>query len=222
MYTLSQLRNKAKRRIRQYRSTTSVSTETEAGNIASNSTIEDAINRGRKQLMLDVKNTSLWGAAKWVFATALNTEVYKFAKDEEHVLSVNAVYYDVDSDGDFQDGTTYEAHEMESEEFARNDPMNTPSATNPLYRFTNAGLKLMVSTDGSMTASKNIKVEGIRELSDLTQATDNSDISDTLDELCLDYAIFIICQHLMPDLAMSSLKTYYQNVAKMNKEFRGI
>jgi hypothetical protein len=219
MYTLAQLKNQVKRRFRQLRSTTDVATETEVGNIASDSAIQDAINRGRKQLMLDVENAKLWGSALWVLATSANTEIYKIGKDDEHVLSIDSVWYDVTSDGLYQTSTA-EAHKLRNaqhEEFIREDPMDEPSITNPKYRFVNAGLKIMVSVDGTVVAGKYIRVEGIRELSDLTADSGDSNVSDTLDALCVDYAIHIICQHVLPELSQAALRSYYMNVNIMNK-----
>jgi len=219
MYTLAQLRNQVKRRIRQLRATTTVAAETEVGNIGSDTAIMDAINRGRKQLIIDVENAKMWGSALWVFTTSLNTEVYKLGKADERVLTVEAVWYDVDSDGELQRGTAEgrELKSAEEEEFAREDPMDLPSITNPKWRFTNAGLRIIVSLDSTMTASKYIRVEGLKDLIDLTAATSNSDISDSLDALCVDYAIFILCQHVLPSLASVALKSYYMNVNTMNK-----
>ena len=222
MYTLAALRQKVKRRIRQLRSTTDISLETEAGNFASDTAVRDALNRGRKQLMVDVLNAELWGSAHWVFTTSLNTEVYKLGKADENVLRVDSVHYDTTSAGVWVDGTSYEAHKVQSEEFLRKDPTNTPSATNPVYLFENSGIKIMVSTDGSMTAGKYIAVKGIRDLIDLSSADDDSNISDILDEMCMDYAVFILCESFIPQLALSAFKNYHANVAKMNQKYGGL
>lgn len=219
MYTLTQLRNKVKRRVGQLRATTSASTESEVGNILAHNAIDDAINAGRKQIMITVLDADMWGRHNWLITTVLNTEEYSLDK---HCLRVDGVIYDVTAGTGARNSNSYQALDVKDlvgEESAMVDPYNEPSITNPKYRLTNKGLKILVSTTGVVTADKYVLVEGIHDLTDLTAITDNSNIPDVLDELVVEWAVYVLYQYLLPNMAEIAYRNYYNKTNSLNDHF---
>lgn len=214
-YTLTTLRNKIKRRIRVLSASSPAGTESEKGSF-SNSTIDDAINAGRKQIMIAVRNAELWGRTEAVFPTSVNVQEYSLAGN---VLRVDGIQYDVTAAGKRQ-SDTYNAINVETragEERVIDDPMDIPSATNPKYRITNRGVRLIVSTDGTVTASKYIRVEYLKELADMTSTANTSGLTGTLDEMVIDYAIWVLCMYAMPNVAQLARQQFYEQALIMNK-----
>jgi len=214
-YTLTTLRDKVKRRIRVLRASSPTGTEVEVGAF-SNDTVDDAINAGRKQIMVVVRNAELWGKTEAVFVTVADVQEYSLGGN---VLRIDGVQYNVDSDGD-QNSNTYNAIDVETtkgENRVLNDPMDIPSATNPKYRITNRGIKLIVSTNGTVTVGVYIRVEYLKELIDMTAITDTSGLTGTLDELVIDWAIWVLCQFVMPQLAQMVREQFYNQAMLMNR-----
>ncbi len=294
MYTLDDLQKKVKRRIRQLAATTSSAAEAERGNLLSNTAINDAINGGRKQLMVSVKDAELWGKTTTTVTTLSNTQDYDIGTD---VLKILRVLYDVTvasvggayedkathvagntsvsgfsglvssayangsifciSSGVFYSGmistndattvtlsngssipalsdepvflralpsgarnaNTYEASDLMSavmEEAAIRDPLNAPSATNPKYRMTKSKFRLVVSTDGSVTAGKYVEVEYLKELSDLSGTTDQTGLPMTMDEMVVDWAVYLTCLMPMPQVAQLAYNEFYRKAQIIN------
>lgn len=220
-YTLTTLQNKIKRRIRQIRATTDADTEAEAGYLVSNSAITDAINAARKKLMVVLINAELWGRAEATFQTSANKQEYALG---EGVLRIDGVQYDVDSDGDRNSNTVdaVDVIDRKGEEACIKYPSNQPSATNPKYRVTNKGIRLIVSADGTVTASKYIRVEYLKELSDLSSGGDYSGLPGTLDEMAINYAIYLLCLHALPQVAQIAYDDFRSQVIQMNTQERTV
>jgi len=219
MYTLTELRNKVKRRVGQLRATTSSSTESEVGNIFANNAIDDAINAGRKHIMVTILDADMWGRHEWLITTVLNTEEYSLDK---HCLRVDGVVYDVTAVTGARNSNSYQAMDVKDllgETSAIDDTYNAPSITNPKYRLTNKGLKIIVSTDGSVTAGKYILVEGIHDIIDLAEVDDDSDLPDVLDELVIEWAVYVVCQPVLPNLATIAQQNYYLKAKTLNEQF---
>ena len=219
MYTLQELRNKVKRRIRQLRGTTGSSVETEDGNLFTDNAIDDAINAGRKQLMISVRNAELWGKTKWTIETVTDTQEYSL---DLSVISINGVFYNTDSDGE-RTGDTVEAIDIkdeEGEEWVLYDPFDQPSETNPKYRLTNQGIRLIVSTDGTVPDGKYVRIEAITELSDLTDPSDESGISETLDEMVVNWAVYVLCMYVLPNVAQAALNVFNYQTLNINRRFK--
>lgn len=217
-YTLANIKNNVKRRIRQLRQTTGSGTteEDDAGNMFGDSAIADAINSGRKEIMVILKNAELWGEAKGVFQTVLNTQEYVL---DDACLKILAVMYDTTSLG-VRQASTYECIDVKSrkgEERVTDDPMDQPSTTNPKYYLNNNAIKLLTSTDGTQVADKYMLVEFIRELDDLSDDSDTSDIPDTLNELVILWAIFVLCTHELPNLSAAAKQEFYSQAQIMNQ-----
>ncbi len=214
-FTLKTLQEKVKRRIRVLRASSPGGTEAEAGSF-SNASITDAINAGRKQLMISVKNAEKWGSQNAYFTTSANVQEYKLA---DTILRMDAVLYDVTSAG-LRQADTVEAIDVvdrKGEEAAIADPMNAPSSTNPKFRITNKGVKIIVSTDGTVTASKYIKVEYLRDLTDIITGSQASGLPDSLDELVVNWAVWLLCMFPVPQVAVMAKQTFDQQVAIMNQ-----
>jgi hypothetical protein len=92
VYTLLELKNSVKRRIRQLAAAADATVEVERGNLLSNNTILGAINAGRKALMGSVVDARLWGNATTSFTTQTNLQDYDIGKN---ILKVLAALYDV-------------------------------------------------------------------------------------------------------------------------------
>ena len=213
-YTLTTLREKTKRRIRILRASSPTATEGEAGSF-SNASIDDAINAGRKQVMVAVRNAELWGRTEAVFATVSDIQEYSLAGN---VLRIDGVQYDVTSVGK-RKATSYNAIDVRTrsgEERVIDDPMDTPSTTNPKYRITNRGVKLIVSTDGTVTASKYIRVEYLKELVDMTAVSATSGLTGTLDEMVVDWAVWVLCMFVIPAVAQKARQQFYEQALIMN------
>src|SRR4030042_5939807 len=215
-YTLTELQNKVKRRLLQLRATTGATVESEVGNLLSDNAINDAVNAGRKMLMVAVRNAELWGAAEAVFQTTSNIAEYSLAGT---VLKILNVLWDVESSG-IRNASTYMAVDVETrqgEERCIRDPMDAPSVTNPKFRVCNKGIRLIVSTDGTVTASKYILVEYIKELTDLTTGEDTTGLSGTLDEMVISWAIYELTRYALPAVAEEAKNTFYANALAMNR-----
>jgi len=216
-YTLLELRNKMKRRLHLIRATTSASADAESGNIVSDNQIDQAINAGRKKLMIAVRNAELWGRAEAYFATVSNIQEYILG---EGLLRVDAVHYGVTSEGKSQVGTKHavDVIDREGEEACIRSPSDHPSVTNPKYRIYNIGVRLIVSTDGTVPADIYILVEYLKELTDLSGDDTESGITDTLNEIIMDYAVYYLFQTILPQQAQQALANFQQQVQLMNFE----
>jgi len=217
--TLATLKNQTKRRIRQLRQTTGSGSDKEEdeGNVYGDNAIKDGLNAGRRQLVLSVRSAeAIWGVVESIFATALDTQQYKM---DDAVLKVISVVYDVDSNGDRQ-STSYEAinvKDRKGEERAIRGSMDNPSITNPKYRITNEGIMIMTSTDGTQTASKNILIEHVRELDQLSQDSDTSDLPDTLNDMTVEWAVHILTIDVRPDISQRAYSNFFQMAQVYNQ-----
>jgi len=301
--TLEDLQNEIKRRLRILKVTTDLDTEAESGNFVSNNAINDAINAGRKQVMIAVKNAHVWGWATKTITTAENVQDYIVDTD---VLKVLGVMWDTTSAGVWQSATkkAIDIYDIHGESKVIEDPLDEPSTTNPKYRVvtkTDSGgsaaghydasvshtasavtvtgfsgltpdewkggsinhidsdlfytaqitgndattvtisvgtdlpaivtsavmlkaadpnmaiaVRFVVSEDGTVTASKYAKVEYIKELPVLTTGTDKSQTSITIDNMTIEWAIYILCQHPIPEEAAKAKATFEGQVELIN------
>lgn len=220
MHTLTELQTMVKRRLRLLRATTGSGTEVEAGNAYSDNAITDALNSGRSQIAMDVKGSELWTMRVGVIpGTTVNVMDYSL---DHAIIDVLHAYWDTDSDGE-RNANTFEMKRVEdaaAEEAAIRDPMNQPTVTNPMYRLCNQGIRLIVSTDGTLTASKYVRVEYISDLTELSGGSDNSNISHALDELCIDWAIHMLTETYEKSVSQVAIQRYSERVNRMNERFR--
>lgn len=214
-YTLLQLRNKVKRHVRLLRATTGASVEAESGNDFADNAIDDAINAGRKQLV-PVVNAEKWLSSEATFVTVSNIQEYSLA---DSVIAILAVQYNVTSGGARQSSTVdaVDVKTRKGEEWAIGNGMDTPSATNPKYRVTNKGIKIITSTDGTQAASIYVRVEYLKEPTDLSSDDGTSDIPGTLDEIVVSWATYLLCRNFQPELSTLSYRDYLQQVNNLNR-----
>jgi hypothetical protein len=218
-YTLEQLRNQVKRRVRQLAATSSSSVEVERGNFLSDNFVDDAINNGRKQIMISIRNAELWGNISATFETDADIQEYSLPQG---TLKVKSVWYDTNADGSHK-STTYKCTDVKDangEHRVINDPMDVPSSVNPKYRITNKGLRLIVSATHTVSNGVYIQSELLKELVDLTSVTDYSGLSDTLDDLVIDWACHIVTFHPIPNLSALALQEFSTKAKAINE--RGI
>ena len=197
--TLTDLRKQFKRRVRQYAATTSSAIEEETSPLFSDNAIADAINKARRMLARILPSAKKWCVREAVLLTA--EDIQEYGLDYE-VMEIIAVQWDVTSDGKRNENTV-DADDVKTramEEACIVDPFNTPSITNPKYRIANKGIRLIVSTDGTVTKDKYVRVEYIGEPNTLV-AGSYSGWPNTLNDVCIDIGIKILAAEDLPQVA---------------------
>jgi hypothetical protein len=262
----------------------------------SNPAITDAINAGRRQLIVTVRDAETWARSRTLFQTSSNVQEYDIGKT---VLRILAALYDVAAAaspvGAYDDkvthgtgsvtvsglagltpsqwvggrihmvksgtyysalitandattltisigtdlpdctdnpailvtapantarqSTTVEMADLETaqkEEAVLRDPLDAPSITNPKYRMTNKKFRVITSTDGSVASGKWVQVEYLGELTDLSADGDSSDLPMTLDELVVDWAVYLMCVEPLPEIATIAVNEFYRKANVLN------
>jgi hypothetical protein len=207
--TLGDLRDAAKRRVRQLAAQTSVSVEIEEKVTFSNHAIYDAINDARSKVARLVPSARQYVIRKKCFETDENVQEY--AADCE-IYEIISVWYDTESDGSWNNNTVlaYDVVSAEGEQMAIENPFDTPSAAKPKYRLTNRGLRLITSEDGTVVAGKYVTVEFVGEPDLLANSATCSGWSDTLNTMVVDVAIGILCAEILPELSQIAFASFAQ------------
>lgn len=215
MYTLTQMRSKIKRRLRQIRATVDADTEAESGYLVGNQTIDDAINAGRDKIASAVTKSSVWANQMGVLTTSADVQDYSLDTSVQKLLSV---LFDTDANGKRTSSSilAYIIKDQVMEDSIINDPMYTPSITEPYCRLTNSGIRVIVSTTGTVTADKNMRIEFEGDLTDLSDAGDNSYLTHELDYLCMEWALKIITEKSDMNYSAMREKSFYDGVKLIN------
>ena len=215
MYTLTQMTNILKRRLRQLTTDGSASSETEKAFAFGNQAIWDAINAGRSAISVNLR-TSIWSRQMGVITTQSNVMDYSL---DTSVKKIHNVLYNTASDGDRETASAeaLNVNDMNGEQALIDDPYQTPSGTEPYYRLANKGIRLIVSEDGTVTASKYVRIEFDGDLDNLTAATDNSYVSDEIDELSMDWAMAILLESIDLQRATMYKNIFHEKVSALNQ-----
>ena len=220
MYTLSTLRNKVKRRIRQIRGT-GASTEAESGYAHSDQAIDDAINVGRGQIVSSFAEAEIWANQIGVFATVENIQDYALDTAIRIVLSI---LYDVTATTGLTTGASVLAVDIKTaagEQMVIQDPMYTPSDTEPYFRLNNNGIRLITSTDGAQAASKSLRVDFIGDLDDLTSGGQSSYLTNELDNMVVEWALHILLETINVQQSAQARQSFYQKAQILNQRQQG-
>ena len=216
MYTLTQMTNNIKRRLRQLTTTSDASTETEKAYAYSNQAIWDAINAGRAAVSGSNLRTSIWSRQMGVITT--QSDVMDYSLDTS-VKRITSVLYDTTSAGKRQSASeeAINVKDQNGEQALIDDPFHTPSDTEPYFRLANKGVRLVVSEDGTVTASKYVRIEFDGDLDNLTAGANSSYVSDEVDELTMQWAMFVLLESINPQRANQYKATFYQMVSSLNQ-----
>jgi len=213
MYTRAEIKNKIKRRLRILHATTGPSSETEEGNIFSDDAINDAIQYAREKIVIDFEKYNFWAEQSAYFSTEEDVVDYTL---DSNVISIRAVYYDVNADGTLKSDSVKCTKLLtpDEEAFALDDPFLEPSTSDPLYRIVNKGLRILTATDFSMTPLKVIRIDYIGKLTGLTGDSSTSNLPDYLDELTIDLAVYWLEESHDKEVAQSALNIYMMSMTK--------
>jgi len=198
--SLTDLRKQFKRRIRQLAATSSSAVEDEIGNMFSDNAIADAINKSRRIVAMVFPSAREWCKRRAVITTVENVQEYSLDYEVRKILSV---LYDTESTG-IRKASTYEADDVgtrEMEEACLTDAFNTPGITNPKYRIANKGVRLIVSTTGTVPADKYVQIEYVGEPAELTTGSSYSGWPGTLNDIVIDQSIWLLANEDFPEIA---------------------
>lgn len=217
--TFEELQNDVKRALQLLRPVYDASSETEDQNIFGDQAIEDAINNARKQIPLVLDDAEVWARQLCVFATVVNVQDYALDTD---IVKVISVLYDVESTG-IRNANTVEATEIidqQDESAAIDDPLNAPSATNPKYRLSHKGIRIITSTDGTQTASKYVAVEFVGGMTALSGASDSSGVPQIINTLTTEWALYLLTRNWDKEFSEKRMAAFYQIVSTLNQRSR--
>ena len=115
--------------------------------------------------------------------------------------------------------STYEAKDIKTarhEESSIDDPHDAPSATNPMFRFTNRKLRIITSTTNTQANNIAVWVEFIKEFTPLSAEADTTAWPDYLDELAVEYATYLSVLDTMPQVASLANREFWMMVQIVN------
>jgi len=87
-----------------------------------------------------------------------------------------------------------------NELFILKDNYSEPSETNPYYRTVSNNIRIITSKNGNITANVPFLVNYIKELPVFSDSG-NSTLSDILDEMTIEYALYLLLMKDYPDIA---------------------
>ena len=219
MYTRPILRNKIKRRIRSITPGNTAASEATRGSKFGDEAINDAINSGRAMLSMLIDSAEVWSTQKKYFTTCEDIPDCELDTD---VWLIKNVYWDVNADGTLKE-TSVLATELLSaaqEEAVISDPMDVPSQTNPKYRLSNSAVRLIVSTDRTIPGSKYVLIEYQGDLADLNNDGVSSGIPNILDNIVVEYAVYLLMLPVHPEIASFALQNTYKMADDINNSTR--
>lgn len=218
MSTLSELMNQVKRRVRILVAENDGATEVEKGTIHSDNAIKDAINAARNILPTFFQHAEIWASQKQYFITSADEPDYTL---DSEVFQIDSVYWDVSSSGKVTSSSVLadRIYTAEQEEAIIVDPMNEPSTSNPKYRLVDGSIRLIVSTDRTVPTGKYVLVEFLGTLSTLTNLTDNSGVSNAMDEITVEYAVYYLQSDVHPNVATLAMQNVMNLVARANESY---
>lgn len=161
MFTLTQMRNKVKRRLRQLRTTTSAANETEQGWMHSNNAIDDAINAARKKIGSEIAKSGNFIRQVQLIQTSKDIQDYPLRDNFQSIVSV--IYDYMIGSSPVNSVRMVELLSANREFEILKDPMYNPSETEPYFRIigdiTYAGY--LYDQDGTIIEAQDGQLIGI-------------------------------------------------------------
>jgi len=222
MYTLEQLQDKVKRRLRQLVSTTSASVEAETGFIHSNLAITDAINAGRSKVGSVIVKAGYYVKQLQAITTVTDTQDYNL---DMTVSQIESVIYNYVKDASPASAVQMLELVSASEEMdIINDNMYSPSVTEPYYRVVGDAsigvpeIHIITSRDGTVNNGDKIHIEYRGDLPDLDNATPSgqSNLSHELDHCVVEWALHILTETLNVQASAQFKQVFYDSMQMLN------